>query len=477
MTRYELTLSPTQEHWQQLNGLCRHWIAQSRKTDRPDRLQTERAIGKLYDWLQLERPAIVWCENPWQLLVMPGICSCILRSKQLCAQLPQLTDSAPSQWLALWQQLQSQSDSIFHNLKDWSHHELFEPIKDPNTGNLKRTSKDFFRALRVTNFFVDLSPQLTLRYEDFILQLSSGCYLNLSPKSFDAIKAGSLDPLTREGGSSSRRQIHSDLNGTLDWQRLVDEVQPHMTPKTQAELAPSLQRGAVDPYLVSPFHEAEQVLKAALNNVWWGSWTSNWLPVYELLFSSFELPSADAETRRELDCWLDLARRATAYVFFKRICFVCTRPTTLSADELGRAHHDERAAVEFPDGYKLFSWHGITVPESVITCPDKITIKAIANMRNIEVRRVMIERFGGGRFITESGAKKIHEDEFGVLYCQSIPQDEPLVMVKVINKTAEPDGSYKEYFLRVPPTMVKARDAVAWTFGMRAAEYCPNPET
>jgi hypothetical protein len=477
MTKYELTVRPTQEHWQQLNRLSREWITQSRNTDRPDRLQTETAIGELYDWLRLERPTIVWCQNPWQLLVMPGILSCILRSEELSAKLPELTESAPSQWLALWRQLQSQSDTISQKVKNWPLVELFEPIKDPDTGNLQRTSKDFFRALRVADFFVDLSPQLTLRYEDFILQLSSGCYLNLTTSCFDAIKTGCLDPFSREGGSLSRRQIHSDLNRTLNWQRLVDELQPHTTPQTQTEFAPSWQRGPVDSYLVSPWHEADQLLKASLNNVWWGSWTSNWLPVYQFLFSTFDLPSADAETLRELNCWLELARQATAYVFFKRICFVCTRPTSLSSDEHGRAHNETQAAVEFPDEYKLFSWHGTTVPERVITCPEQITIKAIENMHNIEVRRVMIERFGGGRFITESGAKKIHEDEFGTLYCKSIPQDEPLVMVKVLNKTAEPDGSFREYFLRVPPTMTKARDAVAWTFAMKASEYSPNLET
>src|ERR1700723_4060511 len=124
MTKYELTVRPTQEHWQQLNRLSREWITQSRNTDRPDRLQTETAIGELYDWLRLERPTIVWCQNPWQLLVMPGILSCILRSEELSAKLPELTESSPSQWLALWRQLQIQSDTIFQKVKNWPLVEL-----------------------------------------------------------------------------------------------------------------------------------------------------------------------------------------------------------------------------------------------------------------------------------------------------------------------------------------------------------------
>jgi hypothetical protein len=50
-------------------------------------------------------------------------------------------------------------------------------------------------------------------------------------------------------------------------------------------------------------------------------------------------------------------------------------------------------------------------------------------------------------------------------------------MVHVVNKTPEPDGSYKDYFLCVPPTMRTAREAVAWTFGLDADAYKPLVET
>ena len=52
-----------------------------------------------------------------------------------------------------------------------------------------------------------------------------------------------------------------------------------------------------------------------------------------------------------------------------------------------------------------------------------------------------------------------------------------IVMVKVRNSTPEPDGSVKDYWLRVPPDMKTARSAVAWTFGMERNEYAPMMET
>jgi hypothetical protein len=55
--------------------------------------------------------------------------------------------------------------------------------------------------------------------------------------------------------------------------------------------------------------------------------------------------------------------------------------------------------------------------------------------------------------------------------------DEDLVMVKVVNSTAEPDGSFKDYYIRVPPNTRSARGAVAWSFGKEENEYDPAVQT
>jgi hypothetical protein len=55
--------------------------------------------------------------------------------------------------------------------------------------------------------------------------------------------------------------------------------------------------------------------------------------------------------------------------------------------------------------------------------------------------------------------------------------DEDLVMLKCLNSTEEADGTRKEYFLRVPPSMETCWEAVAWTFGMGKREYVPVAES
>ena len=85
--------------------------------------------------------------------------------------------------------------------------------------------------------------------------------------------------------------------------------------------------------------------------------------------------------------------------------------------------------------------------------------------------------FGVDVFLDRIGAQPVQGDECGELYRAELEGDEPLVVVKVRNSTPEPDGSTKDYFLRVPPTYKTARGAVAWTFGMDWRSYRPRVQT
>jgi hypothetical protein len=172
-----------------------------------------------------------------------------------------------------------------------------------------------------------------------------------------------------------------------------------------------------------------------------------------------------------LTIWLDLSRSTGWWQPFENVVFLCERPAVQSVDSQGRLHCENGPALLCRDSFAVFAWHGVRVNYRVIEHPEELTVKEIQEETNIEVRRVMMERYGLPRFLLDSGARLVHEDEMGKLYRTDIPDDEPLVMVQVLNSTPEPDGSLKHYTLRVPPDITTARSAVAWTFGLTADEY------
>jgi hypothetical protein len=117
------------------------------------------------------------------------------------------------------------------------------------------------------------------------------------------------------------------------------------------------------------------------------------------------------------------------------------------------------------------------IPARVAAQLPTLTVETIREEDNAEVRRVMLEYFGFDRYLRESNASELHRDETGVLWRVELPGDEPLVMVEVVNSTPEPDGSFRTYFLRVPPRTRTARAGVAWTFGLTEEEYRPQHQT
>jgi hypothetical protein len=108
--------------------------------------------------------------------------------------------------------------------------------------------------------------------------------------------------------------------------------------------------------------------------------------------------------------------------------------------------------------------------------PERVVV-ALTASEILEVQRVMLERFGHDRLILETGAAPVHSDEFGTLYRIPIPHGRPIALLHVTDSTPQPDGTRRRYCLRVPPDARTAREAVAWTFGLRAEDYRPIEET
>ena len=182
-----------------------------------------------------------------------------------------------------------------------------------------------------------------------------------------------------------------------------------------------------------------------------------------------------------IDARLELARSAGPWWALDGLAVVSERPLVALTDDRGRLHAERGPAVAWSDGLEVWAWHGVLVDRDVVMTPESITVQAIDAERNIERRRVLIERFGEERLVREGGAKLADEDETGRLWRREMPmswpRDEAVVMVEVVNSTPEPDGSRRTYFLRVPPTTATAREAVAWTFGLPGDAYRPAVES
>lgn len=239
---------------------------------------------------------------------------------------------------------------------------------------------------------------------------------------------------------------HWAASGARTWQLVTDRLVTPLRTRIEAE-APADQPGA----------------RLALLDAVHGQHDAAWLPAFE------GVP--------ELSGVADVARAAGWWWPYERVVVLTERPSALHRDNLGRLHHGDGPALSYPDGWAMYAWRGMPIPAEVASQLATLTVKQIQAEENAEVRRVMLEHFGFDRYLRECEATRVHSDETGVLWRVAVTNDEPLVMVEVVNSTPEPDGSVRTYFLRVPPDTRTARGGVAWTFNMTEAEYAPLAQT
>jgi hypothetical protein len=192
----------------------------------------------------------------------------------------------------------------------------------------------------------------------------------------------------------------------------------------------------------------------------------SWLGVYEFLHDVLGRHRHTAQLR---PLWL-LAQNVGWLLANEHTCWLTERPTALHYDAKNRLHNARGPALRFLDGCSYYAWKGVEVPHWVISHPDSVTLQAIDDEPNGRVRRCMIEVMTLERFIAAGGATIVARCSAGTLWRKTWWGD-AWAAVEVINGTPEQDGTFKRYFLQVPPHMSSARQAVAWTYGLREWQY------
>lgn len=122
-------------------------------------------------------------------------------------------------------------------------------------------------------------------------------------------------------------------------------------------------------------------------------------------------------------------------------------------------------------------WRGVTIDERIAFRPESITAEEILTERNVERRRVLIERFGLERFLGNVKHEILHHDwdrggERNLLRL-SFRDDEELCVLSV-----SCPSTGRRYFIRVPPRIRTCHEAAAWIAGFDDPDqYEPIVET
>ena len=265
----------------------------------------------------------------------------------------------------------------------------------------------------------------------------------------------------------------------------------------------------------SPIHAIELIKKedpslsetSIFNDFLYGSQEATWLSFYDYMKNELNIKECES-----LNGLMELSKVCGWWSAYETLAVLQDRPTQINRDDQHNLHSTIGPALEYSDGYAIYSVHGVIVPKNIVMEKEKITVKMIEKEENAEVRRVMTEFYGTFKYLKDTGAISLDCSEWGILWKKPMKNDEPILMVEVLNSTPEPkptreshmtskeynklvkeweDKPYKTYFIEVHPELrpllsdmefgepqkLTAKNAIASTFGLRGEDYHPSQQS
>jgi len=179
------------------------------------------------------------------------------------------------------------------------------------------------------------------------------------------------------------------------------------------------------------------------------------------------------QTKKLAGLWL--IARAGWFLPHANICWISERHNVLERDDRGRLHCDSGPALTYPDGWSIYSWHGVRVRPAVIENREKTTVADILAEKNTEVRRAMRNLYGNDRFMRDAGAQEIGVSKNHGARLLALRLDGDPVDIRMVELTCPSTGS--KYLERVPPDCADVLQALSWRFRVKPSEYKPKWET
>lgn len=221
----------------------------------------------------------------------------------------------------------------------------------------------------------------------------------------------------------------------------------------------------IDKQVSSDSYTLVNKLTDSLYSSLYGSHDTHWLALFDFFEQEF-----GAEECKKLYPMQDIARHCGWWIAREVTCLVSEKQSFISLNEDEELHNETRAALEYIDGFAVYSVDGVLVPQNVVEDPENQTLDEIRKESNVEIQRIRITRYGWGRYLEAIGATVINSQlikpKQGVEWMESlyVSKEENLAALA----TFDPSTG-RPYFLEVPPTTKTCVEAQAYLLSSNEA--------
>jgi len=125
-----------------------------------------------------------------------------------------------------------------------------------------------------------------------------------------------------------------------------------------------------------------------LSHAGYGNHDASWISFYDFFQKEVGIDL------HQINGLIELSHHCGWWWPFENVVVMTPKATHLALDDEGRLHAENGPALSYSDGWGVYAWHGIRVPEQLIEHPETYTAQKILDEDNAEIRRCMMEKVG-----------------------------------------------------------------------------------